>query len=192
MSKHWLLGVVGAFAVIALVGIGFSALTASATVNGNATSGSASLTIVGYGNNTAEGLPVCVTEFGDPSVGNLTFSGENAIDTSINVAATNLTPGTYCDGYVLLENTGSIPLNLSSALTNLVNICPALGTDCYDVEDFSGISALGGVLSVPYVTTLAPGATYNDTFFIGIPLGSDDGTPASGSFSLVFTGTAGV
>jgi hypothetical protein len=75
-------------------------------------------------------------------------------------------------------------------------------TDCYDVTTVSGLQVDGWVAfcgpcsftaqySVTNFTTLNPGQSYTDTLLVDIPRGADDGTPPTGSFSIVYTGSVG-
>jgi len=200
--KKWAIGAIGAFAILALAGVGFSAFTATAQVNGYAYAATMDLEIV----NTYEGGCGSLFHATPAGPGNFTFYGENAAMTSISVRATNLTPGVYCEGAIELENTGSVPVNVSVVLetagTN--GICTAYTINCYDVESLSGIEAAGfqwyigspnaghSAYASTNFTTLAPGATYWDWIASNIPPTSTyASTPPSGTFTILYTASAG-
>ncbi|HTP54962.1 MAG TPA: hypothetical protein VML94_08425 [Thermoplasmata archaeon] len=196
MAKKWLIGMVAAISVVCMAGVGFSAFTALAQVNGNATAATMGLEIV---QNFTTGCYYNLNVAGAP--GNYSFSNENAAQTSISLVASNLTPGINCRAYLELENTGSVPVNVSVALdtAGADGICTAWALDCFDVYTLSGIEASGwlywsgsptaGTSSDAYSNwaTLAPGAMVWDVVLVDIPFGSDNGTPSSGAFSLVYT-----
>lgn len=200
--KKWAMGLVGAFAVLGLAGVGFSAFTATAQVNGYAYGATMGLEIVSsFGADCGS-----LFHATPPGPGNFTFFGENVAMTSISASVTNLTPGVYCEGAIELQNTGSVPVNVSVVLetagTN--GICTAYAINCYDVESISGIEAAGwqwysasptaghsAYVSANF-TTLNPGATYWDWIASNIPPTSTSAsTPASGTFTLVYTASAG-
>lgn len=200
MGKNWVMGMVGAIAVLAVTGIGFAAFTATATVNGTASAGSVDLQITSVLASGCQG-------FNGATAGNATiaFSSIGGGGTSVSVTATNLTPAVACFGDLTLKNTGSVPLNLSVSLNTPGSngVCVGGAIDCYDVDTYSGIEDSGWIAwcgpcsfaplySVTGFTTLNPGQSYSDAFLVSIPYHSDDGTPASGTFSLVYTGTAGI
>ncbi|MFY9716979.1 MAG: hypothetical protein WAK40_03475 [Thermoplasmata archaeon] len=196
MAKKWMVGLVAAVAVVCLTGVGFSAFTAQAQVNGYASGASMGLEIV---QNFTTG---CYSNLNTPGApGNYSFGAENAAKTSISLVASNLTPGINCRAYIELENTGSVPVNVSVALDTpgVDGICTAWSNDCFDVYTASGIQASGwiywsgsptaGTSSYAYSNwaTLAPGGMVWDVILVDIPFGSDNGTPHAGAFSLVYT-----
>lgn len=202
MTRKWQLGLIGAIALLALTGVGFSAFTASATVYGNASAATMDLKIVGEGAYGAcqywlPGLPT--------GPGNITFTGLNAAETQVTWNVANVTPNDLCNAYVVLENAGSVPVNVSVALNTpgFNGICTAGELNCYDINTLSGIQANGWIWWVGSPTggtssyadsnfvTLNPGQTYTDLLTVDIPPGSDDSTPASATFSLVYTASAG-
>ena len=203
MVQKWILGAGMAIAVVAVVGTGFAAFTATATVNGRATAGSVGLTIV----NTYVGG--CNSFYGaqTPGPGNVTFSDLNEQRTAVTLTISNLTPSAYCGAWVQLENTGSVPVNLSLALLTAGSggVCPTDNdgaTNCYSITTLSGIdegqtywdgSPYGNTptTSISNIVTLAPGATYTDLIGAEIPTGSTDATPAVCVFTLVYTASAG-
>ena len=200
MTHKWAVGVGLAIAMVALAGTGFAAFTATATVNGRATAGTVGLAIV----NTAS--LGCNAFYGAqyPGPGNVTFSNLNEQETSITLTVTNLTPSAFCGADVELENTGSVPVNLSAALNTPGSggVCSNYGTNCYSVFTLSGIdqgivywagspNGLTPASSVSNIVTLSPGGTYTDLIGILIPSGSTDATPPSAVFSLVYTASAG-
>ncbi len=200
MSKRWVLGIGVALAVVALAGTGFAAFTATATVNGRASAGSVELAIVSTSVGTCQGFSGATA----PGVGNYTFSGLNEQRTAVTVTVTNLTPSTLCYGYVELENTGSVPVNLSAVLQTpgVSGLCAPSAYNCYDVATASGLEASGYYFwsgtgqrgptsSVTNIVTIAPGATYTDVIGVGIPGTSTNATPSSATFSIVYTASAG-
>lgn len=196
MTKKWVVGLVGVFAVLALSGVGFSMFTAQATVNGSATAATMGIQITAHGVGGGPSAYTCYSwpiEADQYAPGNFSFYGENAQMTSINAVASNLTPGVYCGGWVNVTNVGTVPVNLSVALEYTTNICPAfVSHDCYDYSGWDNIDpAILGNTAVTNITLLMPGGTYHDFFVVGIVAGSDDSTPGSAYFTLAFTATAG-
>ncbi|HTP53970.1 MAG TPA: hypothetical protein VML94_03270 [Thermoplasmata archaeon] len=195
MAKKWMVGLVAALAVVCMAGVGFSAFTAQATVNGSATAATMGLIIADY---TTSGCYYNLNTPGAP--GNITLENENAAQTTISLVVSNLTPGINCRAYVYLENTGSVPVNLSVQLNTpgTDGICTAFTIDCFDVDTLSGIQAAGwqwwngsptaGTSSYAYsnFATLAPGHGVWDYIGVDIPTTSTE-TPASAAFSLVYT-----
>ena len=200
MAKKWLVGMVAAIAAVSLAGVGFSAFTAQAVVYGSATAATMNLEIVSNGTFGCYGNVSWI--LGAP--GSIAFSGENAAHNAISLTVANLTPGVDCRAYVGLENTGSVPVNVSVALytPGVDGVCTAAQLDCYDMFTTSGVQANGwiwystspsaGTSSYSYTdfTTLAPGHTYFDYLGVDIPAGSDDGTPSSAVFTLVYTASS--
>ena len=200
MAKRWVLGVVGALVVLAASGVGFSAFTTTATVNGSATSASMGLEIV----NSAD--IGCGSLYGAavPGPGNFTFYGLTAGMTQISVRATNLTPGVYCQGWIELENVGSVPVTVSVVVNTpgANGICTSYAYDCYDVESISGVEVTGwqwytasptagtSAYASPNFATLAPGGVYYDYLASNIPHASTS-APATGTFTLTYTSSAG-
>ncbi len=201
MAKRWLIGLVAAIAVVSMAGVGFSAFTAQATVYGNATAATLDLKIVNEGLFSPEcqywlpGLPTAPAS--------MKFVGLDPSETQITWDVANLTPNVLCNAWLVIENAGSIPVNLSVALNTPGSngICTAWENNCYDINTISGIQAngwiywlgspTGGTSSYSYanVVTLDPGATYEDLLTVDIPPASDDSTPSSATFSLVYTAT---
>ncbi|HTP56013.1 MAG TPA: hypothetical protein VML53_05030 [Thermoplasmata archaeon] len=203
MAKRWLVGLVAAVAVVGLAGVGFSAFTATATVNGYATAGSVSLQITETGGYACFYLPD--TPYGYASApGNVSFSPIRDGGTEVSLNVSNLTPGVICSGLILLTNAGSVPLNVSVSLytAGFNGVCGAYDYDCYDAITYSGIQASGHYwfggsptaggpsdLSANFVT-LAPGGSFVDDIGILIETGSTS-APGAAAFSLVYTGSAG-
>jgi hypothetical protein len=200
MAKRWLIGMAAALAVVCMAGVGFSAFTATATVNGNASSASIGLEI------QSEGTYGCFY-FGHnvTAPGNISYSGLNAAQTEVTLNVANLTPDDICEAYLVLENSGSLPLNVSITLNTpgIDNLCAPYGSNCYDVFTYSGIQASGaffyyGSPTEPAPTSfsanftmLNPGQTYTDFYGVDIPAGSGDSTPTSTTFSLVYSASVG-
>jgi len=206
MAKQWLVGLVGAFAVICLAGVGFSAFTASATVNGQASAATMDLKIyateIGSCSSIPAGIPV-------PGAGNVTFSNLNAAETSVTLSVSNLTPNVYCLAYVWLQNAGSVPVNLSVAINTpgVDGMCTGGAVNCFDVFTYSGLDLTGApygywflaspnlgtpTYSQTNVITLNPSAVYGDIIGVDIPSTSGDSTPGSAVFSIVYTASAGL
>jgi hypothetical protein len=196
MAKKWIIGLVAALAVVSMVGVGFSAFTAQASVNATANAATMGLEITStytygcyYNLNTA-GAP-----------GNISLVDENAARTMISLVVANITPGINCRAAVFLENAGSVPVNLSVQLNTpgVSGVCTAFTINCFDVTTLSGIQAAGwqwwtgsptaGTSSYAYsnFATLAPGHGVWDLIAVDIPFGSTDATPGSSAFSLVYT-----
>jgi len=203
MAKRWLVGLVAAVAVVGLAGVGFSAFTATATVNGYASAGSVSLQITETGTFSCFYLPDTPYPYA-PAPGNIAFSPIRDGGTEVSFNVSNLTPGVICNGGVLLVNEGSVPLNVSVSLfsAGFNGVCGAYQYNCYDVITYSGIQAGGHYwysgsptaggpsdVSANFVT-LAPGASVVDDLGVLIETGSTS-APSSASFSLVYTGSAG-
>ena len=202
MAKKWVVGLGAALAVICMAGVGFSAFSAQATVNGTATAGTVGLEIV-----SSAGLD-CGSLFGAvpaPTAG-LTFYDLSPEFTSISVKAANLTPGVYCEGALELENVGSVPVQVSVALNTpgLNGVCTSHTVNCFDVETLSGIEAAGfqwytaspsaGTSCYAYAdfTTLAPSGSIWDFVAVNIPpTSTNPATPASSSFQIVYTASTG-
>jgi len=196
MAKRWLVGLVAAIAVVSLAGVGFSAFTATATVNGTASAATMGLEIV---QNSTSGCYYNLNTPGAP--GNISLVGETEARTTISLVVSNLTPGINCRAYVQLENTGSVPVNVSVQLDTpgAAGVCTAYAINCFDVDTLSGIQAAGwqwwtgsptgGTSSYSYsnFSTLTPGGTVWDYIGVDIPYGSTDATPGSAAFSLVYT-----
>jgi hypothetical protein len=197
MTRKWILGVGAALALVIVVGTGFAAFTATATVNGKATAGSVQLAIVNANYVSCGGF----SGVSFPGPGNFTFFGENEARTSISLSVSNLTPDAWCQGYVELENVGSVPVNLSVTLNTPGSngVCGIDLGNCTAVTTSSGINegwqlwygGPTGLTTVSNFATLAPGALYVDYVAVGIAGGSTDVTPATATFSLVYTASAG-
>jgi hypothetical protein len=202
MVKKWLIGLGAALAIVCMAGVGFSAFTAQAVVNG---SGSAATTGLEITNPFTIG---CGSLYGAtaPGSNNFVFYDLSAGSTSISVKATNLTPGVYCEGALELLNTGTVAVQVSVALSTpgLNGICTSYARNCYDVETLSGIEASGwqwytyspsaGTSCYAYsdFTTLAPGESYQDYLAVNIPAESTNpATPASGTFTVTYTASTG-
>ena len=200
MAHKWVVGIGAALALVIVAGTGFAAFTATATVNGKASAGSVDLAIVETyvgGCNAFYGAQA-------PGPGNVTFTDLNEQETSVTLTVSNLTPSAFCVAAVTLENTGSVPVNLSVTLNTpgINGVCSNYGLNCYSVFTNSGIdqgivwfadSPTGNTptSSVSNIVTLSPGGTYTDDIGVEIPTGSTDATPSTATFSLVYTGTAG-
>ncbi len=200
MARNWVVGIGAALALIVVAGTGFAAFTATATVNGQASAGTVGLAITStfiLGCDAFDGAPV-------PGPGNITFSDLNEQQTSVTLTVSNLTPSAYCDAYLTLENTGSVPENLSVVLDTPGSngVCAPSAINCFAVFTLSGIDQGRFWFSdSPYtdtptsavsnLVTLAPGGTYTDAIGVAIPTGSTDATPSSAVFTLAYTASAG-
>jgi hypothetical protein len=200
MAKRWLVGLAAAIAVVCMAGVGFSAFTAQATVYGNASAATVGLQI------TETGTFGCFYFGHDVAApGNIAFSGLSDGGTQITLTVSNLTPDDICEAGLVLENVGSQPLNVSIALNTpgANGVCGPYGFNCYDVYTYSGIQASGdfffyGSPTEPTPTSysanfteLNPGQSYTDYYGIDIPWGSTDATPASATFTLVYSASVG-
>jgi len=200
MTKKWVIGVIGAFAVLAMAGVGFSAFTASATVYGNVAAATVSIQISSVEIAGCYYLPN--TPLGEQSApGNLAFSPISASATSVTYNVSNLLPGVYCFGYVTLVSESSVPVNVSVALNTpgVSGVCSEAQSNCFDVVTASGLessgiwgfySNTGYASSVTNFVTLSPGATYTDVVSVAINTGSTYAA-ATGSYSIVYTASAG-
>jgi len=182
MTKKWVVGVLGVLAVAALVGVGYSAFTATATVNGTATAGIAAIEV------TSTGAGYCQYPTGAPAPGSFVFA-ENAKDTVLSVTVSNLVPGSICVTSVTVQNVGTVPVALSAQLNATGGICSGPALNCYDVATTSGLSSAAGIFSVPAFANL--GGPYLDSISVSIPAGSTS-APASGSFAVFYIGSAGL
>ena len=138
--------------------------------------------------------------------GAIVTAGENAVDTAISVVALNMTPSTYCVIGLVLENSGSVGVNVSVALltAGANGMCVADQVSCYGVFTFSGVGSDGSIYWVgapnagtptysnANFVTLSPGGTYTDFIGIDLPPGSMDESPGSASFTILYTATAGL
>ncbi|HTP53986.1 MAG TPA: hypothetical protein VML94_03350 [Thermoplasmata archaeon] len=201
MGKRWLVGLVAAIAVVCMAGAGFSAFTAQAAVYGTANSATMDLQI------TDSATFGCFYFYNVPGApGSIAVTGENAELTALTVVASNMTPSTYCYIGIALENTGSVAVNVSVALetAGAGGMCVADEVSCYGVFTYSGIGSDGTIYWVGapnYGTptysnanfvTLSPGGTYIDYIGVDLPPGSTDASPASATFTVLYTATPGV
>lgn len=200
MAKQWLIGVVAAFAVLGMAGMGFAAFTATATVNGSA---SAATMGVAFTENATFACDYYYNHPGAP--GNIAFSHENPAGNMITLTVANMTPGVYCVSGVVITNTGSVPVNMSVAFftagTN--GMCSAYQNDCFGVFTTSGLGTDGsiwwigqpnyGIVTDSYsnFATLAPGGTFTDYIGVDLPAGSTS-APSVGTFQIVYTASAGI
>ena len=200
MARRWVLGVAAAIAVVCVAGVGFSAFTAQATVYGSAYAATVGLEFTQYG------IYDCFyLGHSEPAPGKVVFSDLSAGGTQVTLTVSNLTPDDVCETEVTLENTGDQPLNVSITLNTPGEngVCGPYGINCFDIATTSGIQAAGEIYfgasptdGVPTsyshnFTTLQPGHTYEDLYALDIPWGSTDATPASASFTLVYSASIG-
>ena len=200
MAHKWVMGIGAALALIVVAGTGFAAFTATATVNGKATAGTVDLAI------TSTQTFGCYAFYGGtaPGPGNISFSDLNEQRTSVTLTVSNLTPSAFCYANVTLENTGSVPVNLSVALSTAGSngVCSAEAINCFEVFTLSGItqgvvwftySPIGSTptSSVSNIATLLPGGTYTDSIGVAIPPTATDATPSSAGFTIAYTASAG-
>lgn len=206
MVQKWIVGMLGAFAVLAMVGVGFSAFTATATVNGSASAGTVGVAIVAESSAPATCFYLPDTPYGGSAApGSVLLNVPTALSSVATFTAANLTPGVGCDAYITIENTGSVPENISIALSTAGanGVCASTDQNCFDVISQSGIEAASGYyfggsptgagpasVSTNFVT-LAPGATYADAVAVLIATGSTS-APASATFTLTYTASAGI
>ncbi|HTW55637.1 MAG TPA: hypothetical protein VMG36_04220 [Thermoplasmata archaeon] len=206
MAQKWIIGVIGAFAVLALAGVGFSAFTAQATVNGSAAAATVNLQIVGPDSTAISCLYLPTTPYPyAPAPGNVSLVTGEGFSSTATFSVSNLTPGVYCGAYVTLENTGSVPENVSVALSTqgANGICAVDQINCFDVATQSGIEASGlwSIIGSPTApgpatvsnnfVTLGVGGTYSDFIVVLITTGSTS-APSHGTFTLTYTASAGI
>jgi hypothetical protein len=182
MTNRWIVGILGVLAVAALVGVGYSAFTATATVNGTASAGTAAIIV------TSNDAGSCFYPGGAPAPGTFSFS-ENAKNTVLSITITNMVPGGVCSTIATVSNVGTVPVALSDQLNSTAGICVGAALNCYDVADSSGLSSALGVSSEHSFANL--GAPYSDGISVFIPAGSTS-APASGVFSIEYIGSAGL
>ena len=201
MGRRWLVGLVAAVAVVCMAGVGFSAFTAQAAVNGTANSATMDLQI------TEAGSDGCFYFYNIPGApGNASIVGENAAMNVLTFETSNMTPSTYCFIAFNLVNAGSVSVNVSAQLetAGANGMCVAGQVSCYGVVTESGIASDGTiyVIGAPnYGTptdsssnfvTLSPGGAFTEYRWGRPAPGSDDSTPASATFSIVYTATPGL
>lgn len=182
MTNRWVVGMLAVLAVAGLVGVGYSAFTATATVNGTATAGNVQLQI------TSTYTASCNYASGAPAPGIVGVSS-NAKYTVLTLTVSNLVPGGVCTTGAIITNVGSVPLVLSDQLNATSGICVGAALNCYDVSDTAGLTSTAPIYNVNSITTL--GGPYTDMISIWIPAGSTS-APASGIFSIYYIGSAGI
>jgi hypothetical protein len=201
MGRRWLVGLVAAIAVVCMAGVGFSAFTAQAAVNGTANTATMGLQI------TESSTYGCFYYYNVPGApGSVVITGENAALTSLSFEVSNMTPSTYCFIVFDLVNTGSVAVNVSAQLetAGANGMCVADQISCYGVVTQSGIASDGSIYvigapnfgtptySSSNFVTLSPGAAFGEAVGVDLPPGSDNSTPASASFTIVYTATPGL
>jgi hypothetical protein len=182
VTKKWVVGMMAVLAVAALVGVGYSAFTATATVNGTATAGLDAIQV------SSSQSGACFYPSGAPAPGSFGFS-LNAKDTVLTLSVTNMVPGAVCSTVATISNVGSVPVVLSNQLNTTSGICVGPALNCYDVSDTAGLSSVTGIKNVNSIATL--GSPYADTINVWIPAGSTS-APSSGVFSIYYVGSAGI
>ena len=186
MARRWMLGLIGAFAAIAVAGIGFAAFTATATVNVVATGGTIGLEITDFA------FYGCHFVTGAPGPGTFDSASENAARTAVTFGVGNLTAGDYCQVKVFIMNTGTIPINVTAFLSEIAGICAPAALNCYDAGDSWGLTAFGGIVStVAPGEPFPPGFVFTDLVSVGIPPGSVS-APPSGVFSVNYVASSGI
>jgi hypothetical protein len=170
MGNRLVLAMVAAVVLVAVGGIGFAAFTATATVNGTATGGTAELYWSGSPAVYTSGYVMGCA----PS-----FSGSPA--TVMTLAPTGFAPGDYCQVYETLVNGGNVGVTLSSAPT-ITGISGGSGctTGEWTISDNSGAAP-----------ALAPGNTYSFEVTVSLNSGvTNECQGATASISDVVTGTS--
>jgi len=188
MVRRWIVGVGAAVAVLAMVGVGFSAFTASATVNGTGYAATVDLDV------SASHYLVTLCEWF-----NFTFYTVASISVtpltpnSIAFSATNMVPDTRCFFAVDVTNVGSVAVSVSETLVPGAGICaPGATNGCFDASTWLyPTDAIAGAYTNSITPSLAPGSTFYDWAVISIPPGWTS-APVSGTFEVVYTATAGV
>jgi hypothetical protein len=182
MAKKWLVGVVAAFAILGLAGVGFAAFTASANVYGNASAASPGISV-----SPSDGY--CATTSVDPSSPGAVY-----------VNSSDLVPGVPCGGVVKVTNTGNVKEIVTSAITDdyTGDLCTAAdlaaaAPNCYFVSDTqTGLGAGGdsGNGLNGYYGVLLPGDSFLDNIEVLIPAGSTSVSPSE-VFTITFTASQG-
>lgn len=186
MAKKWVLGLAAAMTIVAVAGVGFSAFTATAYVNGTATAATVGLTVAPDAN-----FPMSCSwmDTGAPDA-NASITITEVSSTQVNIVASGLVPGVACNGVIWVNNTGSVALNLTNTLTPGAGICaPSASDNCIDVTGVYTIDPLYGVYS--YNNPILTPGSYQDPYTVYIPDGFTM-APASASFTFTYVGTAGV
>lgn len=178
MGSRMVLAMVAAIAIVAVGGIGFATFTATATVNGTATGGTAELHWSGaptyaYGSGYVTGC--------SPS-----FSGYDGTgDTVMTINAAGFAPGDYCQITETIVNGGTVGVTLSSS-PGITGVTQAPGAPygiCYGYE--------WGLTDTVSGQSLAPGGSTSLTFTVS--LSGSAGNECQGavaSFSDAITGTS--
>lgn len=171
-----MMGIVAVVAVVAVGGIGFSAFTSSAYVNGSGSAGTLG--------------PLYFTHVKD-----VDGPGESCLSTitttynqsdTLNVYASNLAPGAYCNYYEVLHNAGSLGAEVYATLTCDSSYCPGFWyADNFATEGYSTYSAYGPLY-------IGPGGAISYTGELGLE--PTDGNAYQGVtcwFTITITATPG-
>jgi hypothetical protein len=176
MASKWIAGMLGVFVVLGVAGVGFAAFTDTVVVNGTATAATVAIQLTPLPNNV--NFP-----------GHTLLTGLSEAKDSVTLTAWNLVPGDYPHETVKIKNVGTVPVQLSVALSGDQNMVLPAGTNGYDVYTSSGLGAYAGTVNTGWVT-LFPGHWVLDSIYVGIPSGAT-AVPASMTFSITYTATAG-
>lgn len=179
LMAKWLAAMVGVFMLLGIAGVAFAAFTDTVTVNGSASRAVVNLEIVSAN----------VEHHTYP--GDIHFTDQSEANNAITLTVTNIVPGEYLNAWLTVKNTGTVHANLDVTMSNLGGLVAVGGLNGYDVMGTSGLWAYGGTYNVVHVDHLNPGDTYTEKITVGIPGGSDDSTPSTGAFLIVFTASIG-
>ncbi len=177
MSTKWIAGLLGVFVVLGLAGVAFAAFTDQNVVNGTASPATVAI----------EMLPVA-NDVHFP--GHTLFSGLSEVQDQVALTAWNLVPGDYPHESLKIMNVGTVAVTIAVTLWGDSAMVSLGGTNGYDLQTASGLTAVGGVYTVTSWVTLNPGQVATDTIYVGIPGGSTE-VPASMSFTVTYTASAG-
>lgn len=175
MSGHWIAALLGVLTVLAVSGVGFAAFSSVNTVNGTATATSVAIQMTPVG-----------AILHHP--GHADFSNLSEAKDQVTLTAWDLVAGDYPHQDLKITNVGTGTVTISVMLWGDAGLVATGGTYGYDVYTDSGLSAVGGVLSVTWVT-LHASASHVDRIFVGIPADST-GVPLGMSFTVTYTATA--
>ncbi len=190
MTKRWLIGIVASIALVSMVGVGFSAFTTNAYVNGTANAGTASLLV------SASSATSCVFYSGgvpDTEDAQVSIIPADTFVTSVSVQVSNGVPGDICAIPLELENAGTVALSVSETVTaTSPAMCPT----------WPDLNCWGAGTDTPYLTTNGPstglvtgflpaGGTWVVFAFVEFAPFSTSAPAVPGSFTIEFTGTAG-
>ena len=170
----WLVGIAAAAVVLSATGLGFSAFTASAVVNGSATPGSVDLLITN----------VSFTSLPDPPYG--PYVQTSVLPASVATAWVNNTiAGTAYNITVIVENFGTVPIHHFGFVVTSTVGGPS---NCHVGATFSNAA-----INEPAGGNLAPGVPFTTYWTLNsghFPVSCGGDTYLA--FTIQFTGTASI